>query len=75
MLTQPGLLTQHHIDRIRQLQQQVTSAPAVNVFIATQSPARRLLEQLTNDLGNHLSVTLPHSAMFRLVSKKRLIYV
>jgi cell fate (sporulation/competence/biofilm development) regulator YlbF (YheA/YmcA/DUF963 family) len=49
-----GSLTQNHIDRIRQLQQQVQTDPCVAAFVAAQFPVRGLLDELTGEMSSHL---------------------
>lgn len=49
-----GSLTQNHVDRIRQLQQQVQSDPRVAAFVSAQFPVRGLLDKLTGELSSHL---------------------
>lgn len=49
-----GSLTQEHIDRIRQFQQQVQSDPRVAAFVSAQFPVRSLLDELTGELSSYL---------------------
>ena len=49
-----GSLTQNHVDRVRQLQQQVQADPRVAAFVAAQFPVRGLLDELTGELSSHL---------------------
>jgi cell fate (sporulation/competence/biofilm development) regulator YlbF (YheA/YmcA/DUF963 family) len=49
-----GSLTQNHIDRIRQLQQQVQADPYVAVFVTAQFPMRALLDELIGELSSYL---------------------
>lgn len=49
-----GSLTQEHIDRIRQFQQQVQSDPRVATFVSAQFPVRGLLDELTGELSSYM---------------------
>lgn len=51
-----GSLTQDHVDRIRQLQQQVQTDPHVAASVAAQFPVRGLLDELTSELSGHLGL-------------------
>jgi cell fate (sporulation/competence/biofilm development) regulator YlbF (YheA/YmcA/DUF963 family) len=51
-----GSLTQNHVDRIRQLQQQVQADPRVAAFVDAQFPVRGLLDELTGEMSSHLGL-------------------
>ena len=51
-----GTLTQDHIDRMRQLQQEVQADPQVAAFVVAQFAARTFLDKLTDDLSDGLGI-------------------